>query len=556
MPPIIKPEDVQAQIERINKQKHKNKDSNFGAELFNLTRSLDIDDRTAETELNKAIVNMKNLDDEQLKNLLATDLPADDFSKVLREQFSCSDEFISVILKNREAFSEILFSILSVTHTMTPEELEFSKMTFAMPSTTTMMTIIPLFTGRDPNIPLRLLETPKDERPESEQEMVSEYLDSIIEEKVTGYTPDGETQSQINIKLPDNNIVMAEADLKDRDIFEGMEKYRNENLAVNIHKVFGIEGLRHFLGLIICMEEQGRTGTFTWSVNEHLQRLGYKKKKNGSYKQELKRFATMLIQMLDQMMIIANKKDGDMSSIKGKKLFSIVGIDLDHIGNDIINEKITIRAEDFWYNSAFHIKGDQNPQYTKLLRNIVKENHRSHSITVILTPLLSIFWRMNIERKFTVESLFKWCNLPVTGKRKSEYLQKLEKELDYMVERNYLGGWLCNGKEKVYPSKTKTPYKSVLTLYPPDWMKYEFKRIESKRDMYRKPQAIAAANENNKLSNEQFLEIFADSQLNITDFCRKVGIGRRSFYAIKEKERAVGNHILEKVKSAFPDKFD
>ena len=42
----------------------------------------------------------------------------------------------------------------------------------------------------------------------------------------------------------------------------------------------GAEGLQHLMGLIIGFEENGELGGFEWSVNTHLERLGYKRKKS------------------------------------------------------------------------------------------------------------------------------------------------------------------------------------------------------------------------------------------------------------------------------------
>jgi hypothetical protein len=419
-----------------------------------------------------------------------------------------------------------------------------------MPSTTTMMMIIPLFTGRYPNIPSKLLSKPDSKNQELED--ISKYMDALVETKTEGYSASGKENVSVFINLPENSIVEAKAMTTNQNIFSNLKNYHNDNVAYMMSQVFGIEGLRHFLGLIVCMEEQGRTGTFIWNVNEHLQKLGYRRKSNGAFNPTLKKMASQLVMTLDQLMIIADKKHGVKTSIKGQKLFSIIGFDIQQNNNEIINESITIRAEDFWYNSAFKLTEKASPKYTKLLKSIVKESHRSHPITIIWAPLLAIFWRMNIERKFSVDSIFKWCNMETSGKKKSSNIAKLEKELDYMIEKNYLGGWLCNDDENLKPSQTANPVNCVLTFYPPEWMTFELKQIDDKKDTYHKKLTSV---EKNAINNELFMECFQKANMNITAFCKTVSIGRRTFYNYRDGSRSVPDDVIGKLRNAFPTQF-
>ena len=89
----------------------------------------------------------------------------------------------------------------------------------------------------------------------------------------------------------------------------------------------------------------------------------------------------------------------------------------------IIDEKIKLRATDFWYKNAFEPKDGQSAKYTKLLKKIAQENHREHPLTIYLTPLLAIFWRMNPQQKISIPSLMDWCDLDPSGRYKMRDLQ-------------------------------------------------------------------------------------------------------------------------------------
>ncbi len=274
--------------------------------------------------------------------------------------------------------------------------------------------------------------------------------------------------------------------------------FKEYTLPTYIRDTFGIEGLRHFLGFIVGLEENGRTGYFDWDVNHHLERLGYKRKANGAFDPNLKRKATAIILLLDQLLIVAEQKEGAKQRIQEKKLFSITGFDIEKFKGDIINEKITIRAEDYWYTTAFKFEDGNNPMYTKLLKKIAHESHWEHPLTIYLTPLLSIFWRIKREKKFSVKSLMQWCNLSIIGNHRMYNLRKLESELDYMKSCNYLGEWLCNN-QKALPSENENPFDCILTLSPPEWLNSELLKIEEKRDVFLKPKQ-----DENKMSFDEF----------------------------------------------------
>ena len=212
-----------------------------------------------------------------------------------------------------------------------------------------------------------------------------------------------------------NPKVESKANITDT-FFKDCINFREASFAMYLKRTFGPEGLRHFLGLIIGLEDNSRKGHFEWTLDEHLERLGYRKKANGSYDIEAKKIASEAVKIFTSFCITSKRKDGK-DGFNFMKLFNLETGCVEILDRPII-DKAYITATDFWYKNAFSPKDRQSPQYTKLLRKISKENHREHPLTLYLTPLLAIFWRMNPKKKISVKNLMHWCDLDTVGKYK------------------------------------------------------------------------------------------------------------------------------------------
>lgn len=287
-----------------------------------------------------------------------------------------------------------------------------NKDTFALPSHALMFTLLAMFAGKPDMIPRRLLSKPHSEWTAIEQKEAEEFLSTILKvEKNTSYLNGRESVEEKYIAVvSDNPKVEAEAEI-DISLFNADIRFREISLALYIKRTFGAEGLRHLLGLLIGLEENFRKGHFIWSVNEHLERLGHRRKSNGTFDYDLKKTASEIIRVFQSLFITARKKEGKKEVIQGERLFSIDGFRQEIFDKVVIDEKIKLRATDFWYKNAFEPKDGHTAKYTKLLKKIAQENHRQHPLTIYLTPLLAIFWRMNPQQKISIQSLMDWCDL-------------------------------------------------------------------------------------------------------------------------------------------------
>lgn len=463
------------------------------------------------------------VDENSISSPKLTSIINNDFSLIPDYIFSIKDDALDTLFKDLQNLNEILIKIV--------ENIQIiQKSSFAIPSTFYMLLLLPLFTGRADRIPKKLITMNNKDLNEEEKEKINLYLNStfnrntLIEMLPTGESIENEIVTAI---ITDNQKINALAQI-DKSLFSENLEYAENELALYINKTFGSEGIKHFLGYLVALEEYGRKGTFYWNVNEHLERLGYKRKSSGSFKPELKKNAVEIIKLLSSLFISASEAKGDNKKIEARKLFSIIGLKLEEMNQEIINESIEIRAEDFWYKTAFEPEDDTSPQYSKLLRDVVKEHSKNHSTTLYLAPLFAVFWRINKAKGYfdlSVSSLLEWCNIDIINDptHKKTKLQDMENEFNYMVEKKYIGKWKCKNDAQL-PSEASNPFEIILRFYPPDWLKTELDAIASKQYSYNLKRDKQKLLKNVQLvTKDELKKIFKKSGLSNKDFADKIG---------------------------------
>jgi hypothetical protein len=391
------------------------------------------------------------------------------------------------------------------------------KHSFALPSDSIMFSLLSLFSGKPKRIP--------------KDKIVSSVISNEAGKKTINSSGNLVSETQKIGILKDSIKVHATASLDDIKMFD------DESLAVYIKKTFGPEGLRHFLAMIIGIEENMRQGYIEWDVKEHLERLGYKKKNSGGFKTELKRSAFGIVQLLSSLVLIVHRKDKNEDVIRFQKLFSIPAAEVNRLAD---NEIVIIRAEDYWYSLSTTGKN----RYTKLLKKIVKENHRDHPLTIILAPILAVFWRIEGKKKISVDKLMQWCDLDTESDLWMRELRILENELEYMKRQKYLGNWNHNG-EKALPSDCNDPMNVILTLEPPSWLQQELTLIADKAAKYKPLPGIK------RLTNDQFKEIFGNSGLKVPDFASRIDASVQTVYNHLKGEKNVSDKLSKKVRDEF-----
>lgn len=367
--------------------------------------------------------------------------------------------------------------------------IQESPETFALPSLPVMFTLLALFAGKPDRIPRANFITYEKDRArlkEDDKNEADAILNALMGKPVEDVTDTGEPIYIKNYIVSDNLKVEATGRF-DLGLFRDDLAEQERNLSLYIKRTFGPEGLRHFLALIIGLDENFRKGYFQWNINDHLRRFGIEKKKSRTYDKEARITATSIIKIFTNLFLTAQRKDGDREVLAGLRLFSIDGYTVETLKDEIVNGTLLIRAADFWYKKAF-TKEKDGMQYTKLLKKIAKVNHREHPYVLKLAPLLAVFWRMEPENKrgLSVASLMDWCDLDYTGHKRTDNLRALEAQLDYMIKHGYLGDWENTGENK-YPSQCQNPFNCVLTLHAPEWFSGELKAIRDRRGNFKLP---------------------------------------------------------------------
>lgn len=354
---------------------------------------------------------------------------------------------------------------------------------FAFPSQPIMLRLLALFTGKPQRVPETLLLQNKSLNSDSDNQRVADFVSSILGKTVVSSTY-GENNELIHeteqIAIISNNPLVDGTAKIPGDLFSDDLNKREEKLALYMQKSFGTEGLRHFLGLVIGLDEHGRKGEYRFTVNEHLDRLGYSRSKNGSYDPAIKSKALHIIQVLSSLHLTISSKKGDREKVSCLKLFSLERYDIERKteSNELIHMNFILRATDAWYGQAFRKTDERSQQYTQLLKKIAAEDHWKHSLAIHLTPQLAIRWRMNKFKTISlrVSTIMELCGLDhsTVNKNRMRELRDLESELSYMVEAGYLGQW--NNKERGLPSKHSQPFNCVLELVPPTWLENTMKK--------------------------------------------------------------------------------
>jgi hypothetical protein len=399
-------------------------------------------------------------------------------------------------------------------------KLYLKRHTFALPSDSIMFYLLSLFSG-------------KPKRPQIDQ-LVSSVISNKPGKKRINSSLDQVSETQKIGILKDSIKIHATASLADIKMFD------DETLAVYIKKTFGPEGLRHFLALIIGLEENVRVGKFEWDVNRHLERLGYKRKSGGSYKSADKQKAIDMVQLLASLILVVKRKDEKNKKDKVidlERLFTVPGAKINESSGW---ESVVIRAEDFWYT----LPTSNEPRYTKLLKGIVQENHSQHSLSIFLAPLLAVFWRIEGKKKFSVRKLMHWCDLDTDSYLWMQQLKNLEKELGYMQQRKYLGSWNHDG-ENALPSDCNDPMNVVVTLEPPAWLQKELIKISDKAATFKPLTGVK------QLSNDQFKEIYSNSGLKVPDFASQINVSDKMVYRLLNDNQKVSEKLSKRVREEF-----
>lgn len=424
--------------------------------------------------------------------------------------------------------------------------------TFGLPSLPVMFTLLALFNGKPDRIPRpNFIAYPKDRERLTAQDKAEadKILKALMGQTVEKSDDLGNPFKKQYYTVNDNVKLTATGNF-DLGLFKDDLEEKERALSLYLKRAFGPEGLRHFLALIIGLDENFRRGYFEWNINDHIKRLGIQKKKSRTYDKEARITATNIMKIFTNLFLTAQKKDGDREVLAGLRLFSIDGYNIETLKDEIVNEALLIRAADFWYKNAFTPeKGGM--QYTKLLKKIAKVNHREHPLVLKLAPWLAVFWRMDPgnKRKLSIISLMDWCDLDYTSYKRTDNLKALESQLDFMIKHGYLGDWENTGENK-YPSQCQAPFECNLTFYAPEWFKSEMKSLRGRRTAFLPP---AGSPQARAITPETIQALKKEFGISNKTLANHLGVTAQYIGFILTGKRAITAQIIGKLLNS--DKF-
>jgi DNA-binding XRE family transcriptional regulator len=427
--------------------------------------------------------------------------------------------------------------------------------TFAFPSQEIMLRLLALFAGRPKRIPEKhLLEEPENQE---QAQQIKDFVSSVLQEKIIKETY-GENNELIQevrqAAIISNNPYVDGTTRIPGELFSYDLNKREEKLALYIKKTFGAEGLRHFLGLIIGLDVYGRNGMYHFTINEHLERLGYQKSKKGSYAPDLKRKALRIVEVLSSLYLTVSAKKGKREKISCIKLFTLERYDLDRDieSNQPLHMKFFIRASDSWYGQAFKETDDRSMQYTQLLKKIATENHLYHPLAISLTPQLAVRWRMNQFRPvlLKVSTLMEMCDLDYTtaNRNRKRELLGLVSELNYMVQTGYMGNWF--NKNPDVPLGDKQSVSNVLFLEAPEWLGKSMKQSGGKQH------AQSVGKGTSTFSADGLRWIQQQAGLSQREMAEALGVTRQYLNALLNGRRKISGRLSNKITEIFGNPLD
>jgi hypothetical protein len=418
---------------------------------------------------------------------------------------------------------------------------------FVFPSSKIMFSILALFAGKPDRIP-RSPEKPWTELSDRERQA----SDALLLRYLNGEDPDGRPLGayrendgsgnkvlRFNAFAVNNPAIKGWADIRG-DLFAEKEPREAERLlSVFLRDTFGLEGLKHFLALIIQLDESGQTGSFTLDLDHHCDLLGATWKHGGDYRKNMKRKAARFLYILSNLYFTTIEQQGKRERRDAWKLF-----DVPRYAREVSPEKVTdemeVRAEDFWYMNAIKPPDGSAPQWVELYKRIAAENVKEHPRTVLLAPLFSIFWRIRLPKgqvnRIPLRRLLEWCDLrPDANRHGGRNLEKLKAELSYMRDRDYSGEWKIEGTDE---------RDSILTIEPPAYLKERLSGIA----------ALPAIGERDTLTVEEFRAILKASGLPQRTFANTIGTAQARVSMILSGKRPITAELSAKVRDRFPEK--
>lgn len=460
---------------------------------------------------------------------------------------------VTKLSKENKDILELLQRVVAEATKRIRKQEFFPKDSFTLPSHSGMFPILDLFSGRPQYIPRGILIKPSSERTPEEVKIATDFINSIAKTKTSGYDIHGNEIVTNYVVICDTQKNYATAELSERPKVNLPDIDFETNITY-IHRAFGPEGLRHFMTILSMFGENGtQNDVIKWNLNDHLDRMGYRRKSHGSYDARQKEIAIQILHIFTSLNICIYRRTKKIEELNVRQLFTIVGFD---VSKDLLTqaskEELIIRADESWYSKPMEM-GAGEPQFTNILKKILIVNHHLYPHTHYLSILFALFWRIDLTgRSFKVSTLMDYCQIPKSGFKGKSGLKNLEAELNYMKIEGYIGDWKNTTNVGKLPSETAKPFSQVVLVSPPMWYEKTLTQIYENK---LKHIPIELPKDFKILSVEEFTEVIKLSTLNIGEFASKIGVSRQTVSYLKSGSKPISRDISMKIWKTFPELF-
>jgi len=362
------------------------------------------------------------------------------------------------------------------------------------------------------------------------------------------YTPKVDIQLKKNTDETGEagDILFAEiiSENEKTELFKDPEYIREKALRQFYETIGSPEGLRHFLAILEGLDDAGQKGFYTFKMDEHLDRLGFKRY-NNAHRVKHKEKAIEVIRTLSNTVLEVEDPENENFNVS----FTLLKTSIRH---DKITRKVKdlIISMDPWYIHSFQGAEDKEPQFMRLLRELPKENHRDHPYTLLLIPRLATFWR--IEKRpgkiIKLSSILAFLNIN-NSKTYKENIRILESELNYMKSRDHLGDWHHDGNHEKM-AESSNPENIKITFVAPDWA---IKEINALKEKHESLFSSKPTEDINPMKKTEFLDIYEYllKRYSQREMARHMGISRTNLSNFKTGKRPVTDEMAQKIRAFY-----
>lgn len=245
------------------------------------------------------------------------------------------------------------------------------------------------------------------------------------------------------------------------------EKSAQEALSVALRQWRGWEGLRHWAAFQRLLSvEGGRQGWFRWTLESHLDALGYE----GANRRrvETRSKCARMVESLTQLELAVYRKDGTLRD--RALLFSVAGKRDALEGDEWVMQGMELRINPFLYQGVRSASGELGTNWHPAPIELAQINHGQFPHAIALGLILPIRWRLAMNEdhesvRLSGEKLLALAEIAFDKDHPGETWNMLERNLVELQRRGGLGRWSWNGLVDGRPA-----FASVCELWPPAWM--------------------------------------------------------------------------------------